>query len=150
MAHIRTQIRTAAVAALTGLATTGARVKSGRVLAIDPEKSSGPILLVACGNEKEILRSSQNNPHEQTRELELLIRGIAKATATLEDTLDQIALEVEQALAGASALRTMMQDLALVSIHTGIDESMEKPAGVILLTYTGHYYCRSNTPNTLA
>ena len=152
MPHARTLIRNAAAARLTGLVTTGTRVFKSRSLPIDPAKLAGPVLLVYCNGEPEIIPLTMSSEPLQQRTLMLVVRGINKANQleACEDELDQIALEVEQALASdvtlGGVLRGMMQ---LETLHAGLDETLDKPCGVVELTYRCHYCVQSTHPETL-
>ena len=86
MAHARTQIRNAVVAALTGLSTTGARVHASRMRPTD----ALPALLITT--DAEVIE--QGAQRRQMRTMDIVVRGLAKGGDGVDDTLDQIALEV--------------------------------------------------------
>lgn len=145
MAHARTQIRAAVISRLAGLPTTGNRVYPGRVLPIDPDRIAGPALRVFCGDEPEIEALTMGVPPIQQHQLLLHIDGIVKAAMNLEDVLDQIALEVQTAMAPAG----IGKDCELKAIKAGLDESLEKPCGVISLIYQVTYHIASDAPAVL-
>ncbi len=150
MAHVRTQIRNAVIAALVGLPTTGHRVYPGRVLPIDPERIGGPGLLVYSGDEPEIERITMGNPAIEQHSLLLHVRGVVKASSNLEDVLDQIALEVQTAMANSSVMQGgTAKACDLVALQAGEDETLEKPAGMITLTYRCQYHIQANAPGVL-
>lgn len=146
MAHVRTQIRNAVVACLANLPMTGSRVYPGRALPVDPERIAGPALLVYCGDEPEISRTTIGQPATEAHQLLLHVNGVAKASVNLEDVLDQIALEVQKAI---DPLLIGGNGCELKAIKAGIDETLEKPCGVITLTYQIEYYTRSDQPDVL-
>ncbi len=135
MSHVRTQIRTAVVGLLTGLATTGARVHASRMRPAGADAM--PCLLVATSDEDVAL--SMLGPLD--RSLRIDVRGFAMGS-TCDDTLDQIALEVETALTPAG--------YQLRRIETDFDESLEKPVGEIRLTFEHLYFTPAGNPGVSA
>ncbi|NYP34823.1 hypothetical protein, partial [Escherichia coli] len=73
------------------------------------------------------------------RNLTLAIRGIAMGGATLDDTLDQIALEVETAM--ASQWRATFERLEI-----DFDDELEKPVGTVTLNYRIQYFTAADNP----
>ena len=72
---------------------------------------------------------------------------MAKATATVEDTLDQIALEVETAAYAAGTLSGLVPGgLEFVKDHTEFDDTLDQPAGVIVLEFRAFCFTRVGTP----
>lgn len=135
--HVRTQLRSAVATLVTGLATTGPRVFQTRM---PPQRLIDlPCLLVYAGDET----VERGGGTLQDRALEIIVRGVAVANTGLDATLDQIALEVETALAADGRL-------TLKSIETDLDEALEKPAGVIAMTYTTPYFTHAGNPGVSA
>ena len=134
MPHSRQTIREAAATKVTGLTTTGTRVFQSRMVPQD----SLPALLVTT-NDEEITPGTIGTLQE--RQLELVITGVAKASAA-DDTLDTIALEVETAMA------TFTYRNELTRIEVDFDEALEKPAGRIALTYRVTYFTNAGSPGT--
>ena len=144
MSHVRRQIREAAATALAGLATTGSRVFQSR---IHPLRDADlPCLLISTDDEQ-IEAENAVSGGELTRELVLTVRGVAKATANLDDTLDGIAEEVEPVLNGAS-LGGLVKRCTLERIRVEMDDTLEKPAGVIALEYRTTYFTSPALPGT--
>ena len=134
MSHARTQLREQVAALVTGLATTGARVYQSRMRPAD----GLPCLLVTT-NEEDITPGSIGGLYQ--RRLVLQVRGFAKGSTTLDDTLDQIALEVETALAASRA--------ELDRIEIDFDDELEQPVGSVTLTYQITYFTAASDPATL-
>ena len=144
MSHVRRQIREAAATALAGLATTGSRVFQSRVYPL--RDADLPCLLISTDDEQ----VDQNNAvsgGEMTRELTLTVRGVAKATADLDDTLDGIAEQVEPVLNGAT-LGNLAKNCQLAGIKVEMDEALEKPVGIITLEYRTLYFTTPAAPGT--
>lgn len=144
MAHARTQIRNAVIGRLAGLPTTGNRVYPGRVLPIDPDRLGGPALRVFCGDE-EVQSMTIGSPSVEQHDLVIHVDGIVKAAVDLEDLLDQIALEVQQAMTPEG----IGKSCELAAVRAGLDESLEKPCGVISLIYKVMYHVTSDAPGVL-
>ena len=133
--HLRTSLRDAMATAVTGLTSTGSRVHKSRLYPVAAD--SLPCLLVACGEQEQL---QQESNYIQQRTLLMTVRGMAKATGDLDATLNQIALEVEAAVQAAGVLGGKVDDVTLIEISTDVDDSMDKPVGVIELTYRLIYF----------
>ena len=96
MAHLRKQIQDNVVTALTGLSTTGSWVYASRVYPVAAANLSGPLCL---RQERGGRDNDYHAPRTQVRTLSLSVEGFAVATSGLDNTLDAISLEVEEALA---------------------------------------------------
>jgi len=144
MAHVRRQIREAAATALAGLATTGSRVFQSRVYPL--RDADLPCLLISTDDEQ-VQQENMVAGGELTRELTLTVRGVAKATADLDDTLDGIAEQVEPVL-NVSTLGGNVKTCRLVGIKVEMDEALEKPVGIITLEYRTLYFTTPAAPGT--
>ncbi len=143
MPHARQQIREAVASALTGLATTGTRVYQSRTR--PQAEGTLPCLLVTTDNE----RVETSEMARQDRLLTVTVRGLAKAGATLDDTLDTIAAEVETALQAAGSLSGKVPaGLLLQEIDVDFDDALDKPAGVVVLQYQAGYFTVAGAPGT--
>lgn len=136
MPHARQTIREAAASKVTGLTTTGANVFQSRMV---PQSTALPCLLVMTDAE-EIAPGAFERQLE--RRLTLTVVGVAKAGATLDDNLDTIAAEVETALGSDYRYE-------LTGIDVDFDETLEKPAGRITLTYGYRYFTNAGAPGTV-
>ena len=133
--HMRTRIRDAAKQALTGLPTTGANVFSGRV---SPLKSSEkPGLLVFCFVEDAGHGASNGGPTSERRPI-LKVEGVASGNDELMDTLDQMALEVEQALFADEDLRALLMNDGEPEPPQTIIEISDVDAGAAVRTGSVH------------
>jgi hypothetical protein len=133
MSHVRTQLRTALVAALTGLATTGNRVHASRMR---PQGDANLPCLLVTTNDEQI---DSTVDAILLRDLSVSIRGFAMGNSALDDTLDQIALEVETVM--ASNPRAIFE-----RVEIDYDDELEKPVGAITLTYRIQYYTTAADP----
>lgn len=146
-AHARTQIRDALVTRVTGLTTTGANVFANRYFMFDDATLPG--LRVYASSESvqgEYIGGRQN------RRVEFTVEAVAKANSDLEDTLDQIALEIEVAIATEQTLGGLVMGGVR---YEGIGEfqttdDIEHPAGIWPLRFSAEYDTDAQTPNTIA
>jgi hypothetical protein len=147
MPHARETIRNAAVALLTGLSTTGARVYKDRLQSRPLETSELPCILVTTGGET-VEGSTVHAPAVIQRELELQVIGVVRALTGLDDTLDDIALEVETALSGGTL--STKADVALASIdEPSFDGSVDMPVARQTMRFRVTYATAANAPGTL-
>jgi hypothetical protein len=145
-AHLHTQIRGAVVSKLTGLTTTGGRVYANRLMPL-PDALS-PTLIITLDEER-AEGVTLHAPQLQERALTLAVSAVAKASAGLDDTLDQMSKEVETALASGITVGTASLDV----FYTGMrfdDDLGDKPVGVKLMTFSIPYTAMSNAPDSLS
>jgi len=137
MAHQRKAIRDAVSVLLAGLPTTAARVFAGRVY--NHGESELPCLRIYARHER-IEYEDEQSPRTQKRTLTLEIRGIAKSSTSLEDDLDTIAGEVEDAMDVSEKIGGLVSSLDF--IDTVLDASGEgnQPIGNVVTTYEAVYY----------
>lgn len=143
--HLHKQIRDALVTALTGLATTGARVYANRLRPMQDTDLPGLRIYLDDEEAEGLLIHS---PEMYDRKLTLVVEGVAKATAALDDTLDQISKEVEIAL--ATGLTVAGRSLEV--FYTGMqftDEQLDKPVAVKRMTFTLTFTAMADTPDVL-
>jgi hypothetical protein len=144
MSHTHTQIRSALVTALTGLTTTGARVYANRLYPMDTAELPGLRIYLDADS---ITPESIHAPITYGHELTLSIEACARAGSGLDNTLDQIALEVETALASGLTV----SGKALEPVLTGSqydDEPGSPPVGVKRLNFSLAYFTAGNAPQT--
>lgn len=144
MAHMRTQIRQAVVVALTGLPTTGTRVFVNSVYEL--RAADLPCLLVHTGDEPQIDPLDFSGVSLQ-RQLLLTVRVVAKASAGLDDALDQMLLELEGALA-LSTLGGLVKRLELKAIAASQSDALDTPAGELSATWLATYITPTTNPDT--
>lgn len=143
--HLRQQIRDAAVTALTGLTTTGSNVFATRFY--PQETSNLPCLLVYTLSE-ESAPESTGATGTMARSLLLAIDGVARAVASLDETLDDIAKEVEVALMADVTLGGLAKDAFIEATEIEVDAIGDKPVGVIKMEFNVMYLAVKNAPDT--
>ena len=141
MAHLRKQIRDNIVTVLTNLTTTGARVFASRVYPLASDKMPG--LCIYTGSET-IENATIHSPRTQMRTMEVMVEAYAIATSALDDTLDQICLEVEEKLALDVTRGGKAKDTKVIQIETEFAGDGEKPAGIARITVEVLYAAKEN------
>jgi len=143
--HQRTRIRQAIVARLLNQTSAGARVFTNRV---DPIPTQDlPALRIETNSETsddiDLAQTSQN------RTLQLLVVGLAKATANLDDVLDQLALEAERAIFTAPdpTFGGIVETLNYQGAQIGFAGSLEQPIAEIRLAYSVVYLTLAAHPD---
>lgn len=145
--HLRRQIRDAAAAALTGLTTTGANVFVTRAHPV--EESKLPCLLIYTRSEQSrILATDSAGAKTYLRFLELIVEGVAQGV-TADDTLDEIAKEVEIALEADVTLGGVSWDLALQDTDLDVFAEGKVEGGSITLSYLVTYHAAADDPTVL-
>lgn len=137
--HARQAIREAAVTALTGLTTTGSRVYDSRIFPLS--EASLPCITVYTADES---IEPQAIGGLMSRQMDLVVRGYARALTGVEDVLDSIAEDVETALTSIAGVKY----LVLRTIETELDGEGDMPIAAITLTFTAEYYTDAGAPGT--
>jgi hypothetical protein len=144
MSHVRQQIREQVVTLCTGLTTTGSRVYDTRLYNLDSDDLPG--LVIYTQNESST--KSTLSPSTYERELDVLIEGYAQANNDIEDTLDTISKEVEDAIGADPLLNGKAVDSELTSTEIEFTSIGESPIGILRLTYRVLYMTLSTNAST--
>lgn len=133
MTHVRQQVREAVVAVLSGLPATGGNCFSMRTYPRGEKRH--PALLVYILQEQ----SQTSGMGGAGRDLQRLITVTVEAQAQgagFEDTLDQIAVEVEAALFANRKLCGLAIDTTLVETRLELAADRDdRRSGVLILTF---------------
>lgn len=153
MAHARKQIRDAVAVLLTDLATTGRRVFPSRVYSLDEDDlPSLSVFTVDTGNDEVVSKITLGNPPRFHRTCPLTIEGHAIVDDNIDDTLDQISLEVEVAMSAPLTIGSRELPAQLQSTSKEFREFFddhERQIGIVRLVYTVSYVTAENTPDIL-
>jgi len=133
MAHQRKTIRDRVITVLTGLTTTGSNVFNSRVY--PNEEAKLPLLNVFTISEAVELDSVKST----LRNLELVVEGFASANSNIENTLDTIATEVEEALGADTDLNGTCLNHNITNTEITLSNEGSKPLGVVRLTFSVIY-----------
>ena len=147
MAHIRTQVRAAVEAALMGLPATQDRVFLTRTYPLE-HKRLPALLVYVLDEQSQPAEMGENRDIE--RQMTVTIEAIADGKG-FDDELDQIAIEVETALANSGCLGGLVKELYLQSTNldlaTGSDRG-EKRSGILTLRYMALAVSPENDPES--
>lgn len=147
--HIRKQVRDAAVADLTGLATTGANVFTARVASLTSAEMPGLVVMLRAETSQ---HDTMSPGPTIARDGRLVVEGRAQGGDGLEDTLDQIAVEVEtQIYTTAEALDLLLMNIGTPTTEIELLEPSEGVAqrtGVIRMLFPVTYRTPLADPTT--
>lgn len=145
--HVRKQIRDAAVTALTGLTTTGARVKNNPVYPL--QEADLPGLRVFTRNESsEPIELGVARTRERT--LDLFVEGCVKSISGYGDTVDLICKEVEIALDANNGLGGLCKYIEPSSFVEDQDGTSEKPIAIGRMLFKVVYNTQKGSPDVAA
>ena len=145
MAHVRKTIREYFGTQLTGLTTTGSNVFESRVYPMQSSKL--PAVLIYTTSE-ESAESAFSSKRVQNRVLDVMVEGYVRAIANFDDTLDQIATEVEGAILDDPTLGGIAVNTELTGTEANYSGDSEQPVGTIRLTFQVQYRTETGQPET--
>lgn len=145
--HIRKQIRNAAKQALQGLGTTGDRVFVSRVYPLAAAKLPG-LLIFTPAEDSGHEDSGMGAALESMRDLTLQVHGVVRISENLEDELDDIAFEVEQALdaLGLAGLAKIYHGIQ-GTVSTLAGDDVDQPHGAIAMEFLYTYRTAAGAPD---
>ena len=147
MAHVRKQIRDAIVTALTGLTTTGSNVFRSRIYPLESSKLPGLCIFTRSeAVEFDTLTISRSI----NRVLDVSVEAYVSATANYDNTLDTIAVEVEEALAADVTLGGLSKDMQTTAFEVDFAGDGEQPVAVGRFTVTVQYRTAESDVETAA
>lgn len=147
MSHLRQLIRSNIVAAVTGLAATGNRVYQTRIYPLEQSKLPGLCVYTRAETTE---YATISPPRRQERTLEVVVEAYASAVSNLDNTLDTIAVQVEEALAADLTRGGYAKDTKVIAFEADFDGSGEQPVGVGRLTIQVIYTNRENEVESAA
>lgn len=145
MSHRRAQIRNATVATLTGLMTTGSRVRVGQVY---PETYStladtGPTIEVETLSEALADGTVTGTVHGR----DLILSVIARAAGIdWPDTLDQVCLEVETAIMADPKMGGLAEWTEIQGTEIEGSNEIDAPVGVAQMEWRVQYRVDATDP----
>jgi hypothetical protein len=144
MAHQRKTIRDNLKITLTGLDTTRNNVFQSRIYPMSNSNLPG---ILIYNKSEEVSYASISIPRLQERVSAFEVEIYVKGTQNYDDTLDQISLEVEEALSvditrGGNAI-----DTRILSFDTDFSGDGDQPLAVCKLSVEVRYQVRENNPD---
>lgn len=141
--HAHKQIRSGLVTKLTGLTTSGSRVYANRVHPMAAANLPGLRIYLASEDADPL---TIHTPHAQDRRLAAVVECCAKASATLDDTLDLMGKEVEIALSAGISVTGQ----TLYPVYQGMEmdlEAADQQVGVKRLRFGITFETNNNAPD---
>lgn len=136
MAHVRQQIRERIASVLTTSVTlVSSRVYQSRVYPLT--EAQLPAVTVYTGAETSGLQTIGTKTLMRTANINIDV--YAKATADLDDDLDAIAVQIEEAIAGDFTVNGLAKDAVLISTDIDFSGETEQPIGMARLTFAVRY-----------
>ena len=136
MAHVRKQIRdrvASVLAASVGL--VAGRVYASRVYPLTDAKL--PAVTVYTGAENSGLMAMGTVTLQ--RDLSITVDAYVKATATFDDDVDAICVQIEDAIGADFRVNGLAKDIVLSSTEIDFSSEAEQPVGVARLTFIVRY-----------
>lgn len=145
--HARQQVREAVAKALQNLPTTGTRVFTGRPDPLTPQEMPG--LVVTTPNEQisDDFSSFSGGAVKYGRSMAILVTAY-DAGRPIDDRLDRMALEIEQALGADPTLGGILKTLDLVRTDVSVDEATKR-IGQLTLAFEAIYRTARGAPQTI-
>lgn len=143
--HVRRAIRERVASNITGLATTGSNVFQSRIHTLGGNNL--PCILVYT-------QSETSEPNQMgtdrvlDRTLSINLEIYVKATDDVDDVIDGICVNVEEAIAGDISVNNLARDITLSSTSINFIGEGDQPLGVASLTYDVLYQVRESDLET--
>jgi len=148
MSHGRLQIRNAFRTALLSSTDAGTNIFLMRTFPV--QASLTRAILIYTTNESSSLATvgSLGAAQSYRRDLMVNVDGYVKANASIEDDLDQLALQIEEAIESDTALRALVEEYQLTSTEMQTEEN-ETAVGMVRLSYNVVYRTRPESPDVI-
>jgi hypothetical protein len=141
--HGRQQIRDAAIQAITGLALTGARVFAGQIYPLQEAELPGICVYVNEESSQLVTRTTMS------RDLSLKIEIYVKSNDDFDAILDDIASDIEVAIASNIALNALVKDIHPSGLQKDLIKDGEKPIGIAVMSFYCSYFTAHNNPDII-
>jgi hypothetical protein len=135
MSHVRQQIRDRLVTILTGLPTTGTSVYAMRKYALDDSKL--PALLIYTMDESSTLITIGNRT--MLRDLNVAVEVLVKSSDNVQNIVDNICRDVEEAVAADFTLNGLAKSCILTGTEVNIVVDGERPLSSARLSFMTKY-----------
>lgn len=143
--HAREQLRDIIAAYVANLTTTSTRVYRNHPYVVT--EAQLPCLFIYTTGD-EMLPEYSSPARQHVREMEVIIEGRAQAKSDVDETLDDIGLEVETAIAAHTTLAGAAHFIEYQGCEVEIDAEHSVPTGIIRMTFTVRYEILVTAPGT--
>jgi hypothetical protein len=145
MSHVRQQIRDDIVTTLTGLTTTGSNIFRSRIFPL--EETNLPALCIYTKSETSEY-DTIGLPRSVNRVLDVAVEAYVKGVSNYDNTLDTIAVEMEEAIAADITLGGLAKDAQITAFEADFAGDGEQPVAVGRFTVTVQYRTVENDVET--
>lgn len=136
MSHVRTQIRDRIATLVTGLPTTGSSVYKMRRYALDDAKLPAICVYTTDESSSLITVGSRTLRRVINAMVEIYAKG---ASATISDTIDDICVSAEEAIAADFSLNGLAKSCVLTSTETDVNVEGDRGIATARLVYSVEY-----------
>ena len=136
MSHVRQQIRDEIVTTLTGLTTTGSNIFRSRIFPL--EETNLPALCIYTKSETSEY-DTIGLPRSVNRVLDVAVEAYVKGVSNYDNTLDTIAVQMEEAIAADITLGNLAKDAQITAFEADFAGDGEQPVAVGRFTVTVEY-----------
>lgn len=140
MAHVRQQIREAFATVLTN-ANVASVISSSRVYPLPPTTTTAALIYT---NVDSVTDSTLHAPRNLTRELVIVVECVARKLADLDDQLDTLCKNVENAVGANNTLTGLVKDCVLVDTSITHDFTGDAPIGSARMQFRVMYRTAEN------
>ena len=144
MAHVRKLLRDQITSTLTGLSTTGSNIYQSRVYPLAADKLPGLLIFSKSEN---VEYSTMGLPRIQERTVSFTLEVYVKGVSGYDNSLDQICLEVEEALYADITLNGNAANVMLSDFSADFNGDGDQPVAVATMTVDVLYRVRENNPD---
>lgn len=149
--HARQAIRYAVAELMRATATAGANVFPSRLFSLDEtELPSISVYTTDESTAETVTKITLARPALIQRELPVIVEAHAVMDESVDDALDNLAVEIEEAMARPIRVGERQIPARLVSTQTTFSGDGDQQVGVIRLIYSAAYSTRENAPDSLA
>tara|TARA_Y100001937_G_scaffold100419_2_gene137461 strand:+ start:8573 stop:9013 length:441 start_codon:yes stop_codon:yes gene_type:complete len=135
MTHARQTIREKIVTNVTGLGLTGSNVFDTKLYNLT--QASLPALCVYAEAESSEMSNITSNTLD--RSLDVMVEAYCEQNDQIEDTLDTICEQIEEAIGADPTLTSSCASIVLTNTEIDFTSLGEKPVGIARLSYTVNY-----------
>lgn len=140
MAHVRQQIREAFATVLTN-ATVASVISSSRVYPLPPTTTTAALIYT---NTDSVTDTTLTAPRNLTRELIIVVECVARKLADLDDQLDTLCKNVENAVGANNTLGGLVKDCILADTIITHDFNGDAPIGSARMQFRVMYRTAEN------
>lgn len=141
MAHVRESIRNQITSTLTGLGTTGSNVFKTRFFPLAEAKL--PAICIYSRSERSEY-ATITIPRTVLHEVDFTVEAYVKAKADVENTIDDISVEVSEALATDVTRGGLAKDTRVTDFSFDFNAEGEQPIGIATFTIVVDYVTLEN------